>query len=64
MSATTCPGCGALYDEPSREQADSPDRRCGGCFKKEQRRRCPYPAFCTQPHKCAGKPNCAYGCID
>lgn len=33
MSAiTTCPKCGALYEESSEEQANAPGRECGTCY--------------------------------
>lgn len=31
MAITTCPQCGALYEERSEEEANSPDRSCMRC---------------------------------
>jgi len=30
---TTCPGCGAAYEEISEEEANHPDRRCYACWR-------------------------------
>jgi hypothetical protein len=36
---TTCPSCGKLYQEPSREYADDPNRSCYQCWRKKNHRR-------------------------
>jgi hypothetical protein len=30
---TVCPACSGLYQEQSREEADSPNRMCPGCWQ-------------------------------
>ena len=41
---TVCPRCGSCYEETSSEEANSPDRCCGSCWRKNTK---PEPVTAT-----------------